>query len=350
MDRYIGLDAHTSSCTVATIGQSGKQLRSQVVETNAKALIDVIRAVPKDRHLCLEEGPHSNWLYEVLSPHVQEIVVALVNESRGPKNDKLDAFGLAEQLRIGAIRTKVYKKRGNFGRLGYQVKAHTLLVADSVRVQSRIKALLRSRGVAVSGGDVYSTKGREEWLSKLPQSARSLAELLFLEYDGVEELRQRAEREMILEARKHDVYRIIRTCPGIGEIRAAQILPVVVTPYRFANKRMFWSYCGLGIVMRSSSDWVRGQDGGWMRAPVQQTRGLNRNFNRVLKTVFKGAATTVVGRAQDEPLYRHYVSLLDGGTKPNLAKLTIARQIAAIVLSLWRSMEVYDPKKLGHAT
>jgi len=33
MDRYIGLDAHTSSCTVATIGQSGKRLQSQVVET-----------------------------------------------------------------------------------------------------------------------------------------------------------------------------------------------------------------------------------------------------------------------------------------------------------------------------
>ena len=350
MDRYMGLDAHTSSCTVATIGPSGKRLQSHVVETNAKALIEVIRAVPKDRHLCLEEGPHSNWLYEVLAPHVQEIVVALVNESRGPKNDKLDAFGLAEQLRIGAIRTKVYKKRGSFGRLGYRVKAHTLLVADSVRVQSRIKALLRSRGVAVAGGDVYSTNERDEWLSKLPQSARSIAELLYLEYDGLEGLRQRAEREMILEARKHDVYRIIQTCPGIGEIRAAQILPVVVTPFRFANKRVFWSYCGLGIVMRSSSDWVRGRDGQWIKAPVQQTRGLNRNFNRPLKGVFKGAATTVIGRAQDEPLYRHYVSLLDGGTKPNLAKLTIARQIAAIVLALWRSMEVYDSKKLGHAT
>jgi transposase len=350
MDRYIGLDAHTSSCTIAVIGQSGKRLHSQVVETNAKVLIEVIRSVPKDRHLCLEEGPHSNWLYEVLSPHVEEIVVALVNESRGPKNDKLDAIALAEQLRIGAIRTKVYKKRGSFGRLGYRVKAHALLVADSVRVQSRIKALLRSRGVAVADGDVYSTSGREEWLSKLPESARSLAELLYMEYDGLEGLRQRAEREMMLEARKHDVYRIIQTCPGIGEIRAAQILPVVVTPFRFANKRVFWSYCGLGIVMRSSSDWVRGRDGQWIKAPVQQTRGLNRNFSRPLKGVFKGAATTVIGRAQDELLYRHYVSLLDGGTKPNLAKLTIARQIAAIVLALWRSMEVYDPHRLGHAT
>ena len=100
---------------------------------------------------------------------VQEIVVAPVNESRGPKNDKLDAFGLAEQWRIGAIRTKVYKKRGGFGRLGYRVKAHALLVADSVRVQSRIKALLRARGVAVAGSDVYSPNGREDWLLKLPQ-------------------------------------------------------------------------------------------------------------------------------------------------------------------------------------
>jgi hypothetical protein len=62
--------------------------------------------------------------------------------------------------------------------------------------------------------------------------------------------------------------------------------------------------------------------------------------------VFKGAATTVIGRAEDEPLFRHYMRLLDSGTKPNLARLTIARQIASIALSLWRNKEKYDPKKL----
>ena len=48
----------------------------------------------------------------------------------------------------------------------------------------------------------------------------------------------------------------------------------------------------------------------------------------------------------DEPLYRHYMQLLDGGTKPNLARVTLARQVASIVLSLWRHEEAYDPKKL----
>jgi hypothetical protein len=58
----------------------------------------------------------------------------------------------------------------------------------------------------------------------------------------------------------------------------------------------------------------------------------------------------VIGQAKDEPLYRHYQRLLDGGTKPNLAKLTIARQIASIVLSMWRSEEVYNPRKLAETT
>ena len=51
-------------------------------------------------------------------------------------------------MRFGAIRTKVYEKRGRFGRLGHRAKALALPVADSVRVQNRINVLLQSRGVA----------------------------------------------------------------------------------------------------------------------------------------------------------------------------------------------------------
>ncbi len=169
------------------------------------------------------------------------------------------------------------------------------------------------------------------------------------EHDGLLELRKKAEKEMVVEARKYRAWRLVRSCPGLGGIRTAQLLPIVVTPYRFKNKRSFWAYCGLGIVMRSSSDWVRTQSGEWVKAPIQQTRGLNRNSNRTLKGIFKGAATTVIGQAKDEPLYRHYLQLLDGGTKPNLAKLTLARQVASIMLAVWRNEEAYDPARVGQA-
>jgi len=347
MERYIGLDAHASSCTLAVVGPSGKRLGSQVVETNARALIEVLGGIPRNRHVCIEEGTLSGWLYEVLERHVEELVVTGVRKSRGPKSDKADAFALAEQLRIGSLETRVYKGRGQFRRLGYVARAYGFVVRDTVRVKNRLKSVLRSRGVGYGAGrSVYATLDRAHWLGELPESARPLAQLLYEEHDALAGLKAKAKKALLAEARKHREWRLLKTCPGLGPIRTAELLPVVVTPYRFRSRSQFWAYCGLGIVMRSSSDWVRTRTGEWVKAPVQQTRGLNRNFNHTLKRTFKGAATTVIRRADDDPIYLHYERLLDGGTKPNLAKLTIARQIAAVVLALWRTGEGYDPKKL----
>jgi hypothetical protein len=87
-----------------------------------------------------------------------------------------------------------------------------------------------------------------------------------------------------------------------------------------------------------------------MRAQVQQTRGLTRKRQPVLKAIFKGAATTVITQLVDHPLHVEYQRRLQAGIKPNLAKLTLARRIAAIVLSMWKHEEVYDPARLKVVT
>ncbi|MGH9360499.1 MAG: hypothetical protein ACRD2T_01175, partial [Thermoanaerobaculia bacterium] len=84
------------------------------------------------------------------------------------------------------------------------------------------------------------------------------------------------------------------------------------------------------------------QDRRWVKMQVPQTRGLNRNYNRTLKLIFKGAATTVISHARPSPLREAYERLCAEGTKPNLAKLTVARKIAAAVLAMWKCEEVYD--------
>jgi len=110
-------------------------------------------------------------------------------------------------------------QRGEFGALRHRAKAYTLLVSDSVRVQNRIKSLFRSRGVAVAGKSVFSKAEREAWLEKLPVSARSLAELLMQKQDGLLELRRKAEKAMLSEARRHRAWQLVKSCPGLGEIR-----------------------------------------------------------------------------------------------------------------------------------
>jgi transposase len=345
MDKYIGIDVHARSCTLAVVDGVGKRVGQHVIETNGESLIECLRMIPGARHLCIEEGTQSAWLYEILSPHVQELAVVNVSDSRGPKSDERDAFALAENLRIGALDKRVFKNLGPYRKLRELGRAHLMVVRDGVRTQNRIKSLLRSRGVAVEGKTVYGAEGRQEYVDQLPDGTRAAAATLFAQYDALQEIRKRAERELLGEARLHSITKVIGTCPGIGPIRAAQLVPIVVTPHRFRTKRQFWSYCGLGIVMRSSSDWVQDKSGSWQRAKVQQTRGLNYSHNHHLKAVFKGAATTVLMQWHDDPLYHGYQRLLAGGTKPNLAKVTVARKIAAIVLSMWKTEEVYDPGK-----
>ncbi len=91
MERYIGQDQHAASTTFAVLGESGKRLGSHVVETNGQALVEQRKTIPGKRHVCLEEGTQSAWLYEILSPHAEEVIVTTVPESRGQKNDERDA-------------------------------------------------------------------------------------------------------------------------------------------------------------------------------------------------------------------------------------------------------------------
>lgn len=345
MDRYIGLDVHAASTTVAVVGPSGKRVKEQVVETNGKALIEALKLIPGQRHVCLEEGTQAEWLHEILKPHAEEIVVAKVESSRGPKSDRRDAFALAELLRTDGVKTRVFKDAGAFGALREACRVHAMVTSDVVRTKNRIKSMFRSRGIPTDAS-VYSKLERSAWVKKLPVNKRPPSEALYDELDHQEELKDRCEELLVREARRHPFARKLETCPGFGPVRAAQLMAVTMTPHRFRTKRQFWSYCGLGIVMRSSSDWVRGIDNKWVRAKVATTRGLNFNHNHLAKHVLKGAATTVVAQPTS-PLGREYRRLLDAGTKPNLAKLTIARRLAAIVLAMWKQGEEYQPTKIS---
>jgi hypothetical protein len=82
---------------------SGRRLQSLVAETNGQALVEAVRLIPGRVHLCLEEGTQSAWLYELLKPHVSEIVVSMPAKKKGAKDDS-GRLGSAEELRVGGGR------------------------------------------------------------------------------------------------------------------------------------------------------------------------------------------------------------------------------------------------------
>ncbi|MDI7269005.1 MAG: transposase [Myxococcota bacterium] len=346
MRRYIGIDVHAASCTLVVVSETGRRLRSAVVETNGEALVGTVLSVAGERHVILEEGTQAGWISELLEPHVHEVVVTQASGGPGQKNDEADAFALANQLRLGAVERRVFKAEGQFRELRQLARVYRMVLGDTVRTKNRVKSLYRARGIPTDGRAIFNPSHRSDWLGRLDAASRLAAQPLFDQLDAVSEIRERAGRAMVAESHRHPVSRQLETAPGLGPLRVAQILPIVAVPDRFRTRRQFWSYCGLGIVMRSSSDWVQAPSG-WDRARVSETRGLNKHANMTLKHIFKGAATTVIQSLHDDPLYDHYAQLLANGTKPDLARLTIARRIAAITLRLWKSQEAYDPNRIA---
>lgn len=344
MERYVGVDVHTESCTICVLNAAGKQLDRAVVETNGAALLGYLKRLPGNLHVCIEEGTWSQWLAEILTPRVAELLVFRGEWRPGSKSDAMDAHDLADRIRTGKVGRPVYKDTKCFTALRELERTYTMVTGDVVRAKNRLKSVYRSRGVICTGEAVYTAEGRAKRAGQLPEMTRWVVDLIGRELDQVLELKEEVGSAMLRESHRHKISRVLETAPGLGPVRVAQMLPIVITPHRFRTKRQFWAYCGFGVVTRSSADWTR-ENGKWVKAQVNQTRGLNVNHNRTLKAIFKGAATTVISQMGCDPLRGDYDRLLENGTKPNLAKLTIARKIAAIVLAMWKKEAPYRPEK-----
>jgi hypothetical protein len=239
MERYIGGDVHAASVTLCVVDATGKQLRRDVVETNGKALIGYLQQIPGNRHLCIEEGEWSQWLYEILSPFVTELVVYRGEWKPGMKSDAIDAHGLAEKLRTGRIDRRVYKNAKLFTALRDRARTYTMITRDTTRVKIRLKSFFRSRGLPCTGTAVFKPEERVKRARALPPATREAVEILGRELEQLETLKTEAEVAMLRESHQHRIARILETAPGFGPVRVAQMLPIVVTPHRFRTKRQF---------------------------------------------------------------------------------------------------------------
>lgn len=346
--KYIGLDVHLSTISVAVLDAEGKLVMHSVVATHAAAILDFIHGLRGTLHVTFEEGTHSAWLYDLLVRQVARLVVCNPRKNAllkaGNKSDTIDARKLAELLRAGML-SPVYHGETGTTTVKQLGQSYAALTDDTTRVMSRLKALYRGQAILSAGKKPYGRRHRDAWLAQLKGAGlHRRAEILYQELDSLQALRRQARRELIVECHKHGAVKLLRSVPFLGPIRAALLLGRVQTPHRFRSKRQFWAYCGLALETRTSSDFqfVNGQLER-KKKPVW-IRGLNLNHNHDLKNVFKSAATSASVR--EGPFKTFYEGLLTKGMVPAMARLTLARKIAAITLSVWKKGETFDAEQL----
>jgi transposase len=351
LDKYIGIDVHSSTLVVNARDALGKVVFQGTVPTDREAILQCVGGLRGRLHVTFEEGTHAQWLYDVLRKRADDVVVCDPRENRliqdGSKGDGIDAGKLSHLLRMGAVKA-VYHGQHGTATLKELTRHYDGLVEDSVRVMNRIKAIYRSRAITTEGTRVYQPTKRDAFLAQLTEpGAGRRAEGLCQQLDMLLKLRRGAEKAMVTEARRHGIYRHLRSIPQLGPIRIAQLIAIVDTPHRFQNKATFWNYCGFAVVTHSSAD-HRFIDGELVRSrKAIATRGLNKDHNPRMKRIFKSAAAKARARG---PFADYYSGLIARGLKPEVATIALARKIAAVTLAVWKKGEAFDPKKLKKTT
>jgi transposase len=346
--KYIGMDVHQATISAAVRDASGNLVMEATLETKSETILEFVHGLRGSLRVSFEEGTWAAWLHDLLKPHVSEVLVCDSRKNAllrvGNKNDREDARKLSELLFLKKLHP-VYHGETGIRTLKELARSYLTLTRDLTRVMNRVKAIYRGWGITCAGQQVYAPRNRAEWLAKISEgSVRRRAEIYYQQLDVLVALRQQVRRELLAESRKHPTVRLLRQIPAIGPIRAALLIALLQTPHRFRGKRQLWAYCGLALRTYDSGEYrfVGGQLKRSKKAV--SIRGLNKNHNHDLKNIFKGAATRAAAVAG--PFQNFYEARIANGMKPAMARLTLARKIAAITLLVWKKGVRFDAKQL----
>ena len=346
--KYIGLDVHQATISAAVLDSTGHLLMESVVETKAATILQLIHGLRGSLHVTLEEGTCAAWLHDVLKPHVAQVLVcdprknALIQS--GNKSDRIDARKLADLLYLDKLHPVFHGETGNRA-LKELARSYLALTRDTTRVMNRLKALYRSWAIPCAGQRVYAPRYRSEWLAKITEAGvHRRAEIYYNEFDALRSLREQVRRDLLAEGRKHQAMKLLRQIPSIGPIRAVLLMALMQTPHRFRTKRQLWAYCGLALKTSTSGEYQIVEGRLKHSKKFLAIRGLNTNHNHDLKNIFKGAATRAA--AVPGPFQEFHAGLVARGMKPTMARLTVARKIAAITLIVWKKGVDFDAEHL----
>jgi len=339
---YIGADVHSNSIEMA-IQHRKKIVKRYTIPAGISAVAQVLDSLQGEKHIAIEEGPMSGWLYRNLHRKVDSFVVAdprrnKLISSDGDHDDKIDSAKLALLLSGGYLREVYHSDDDQRVELKHWVGLYHDRVRDAVRGINKIRARCRMYGVTIPRKVLRQHEHRAVWLNKLKNTALSNQLLmLWIGYDATAKQARMAKQQLINLGKKHSVIRLWRELAGIGIIRAVTIFAFLDTPWRFRRKNKLWKYCGIGLQRTASGTDKNGK-------PKPARLQLPWASNRILKNAILGAALTAINQKQNT-FKTDYERMVQNGIIPSNARHTVARKILTVMWGIWKRNCQFDQNK-----
>ena len=171
--KYIGMDVHQATISVAVRDSRGNLVIEAILETKLEIILQFIRGLGGSLHVTFEEGTWAAWLHDLLKPHVTKVVVCDPRKNPllrvGNHNDREDARKLSELFRYLNRLSPVFHGETGIRTLRELARSYLTITRDLTRVMNRLKAIYRGWGIACTGQQVYAPHCRAQWLAKITE-------------------------------------------------------------------------------------------------------------------------------------------------------------------------------------
>jgi len=338
---YVGLDLGSSSFQQAALNHEGVVIMNRSYSTSEANLRTAFADLKGELQVHLEAGELAPWAASIIAPLVKRVVCSHPRDNAwiakdGDKCDRVDAYKLAELLRINRFKQVHYapdQPRRDFKQL---VQHYDELTAHQARWKTKLKARLRMQGVIVTGERLFSSSGRKLVLAKVKsRDVRTALSQIYEVLDQSMAAQEQARLLMLRSAQAFPEIKLLRTVPGVGPIGACRFSAYIHTPQRFSSKRKLWKYCRLSVSHRSSN-------GKPLRRPKLDYSGCGR-----LKDVSRKAFEVALRLRTDNGFKRTYQRALESTHDKTHARLTVQRKIISTLRAIWISMTPYRDEVSG---
>ncbi len=333
--KYVGFDVHKATTVVVVLCADGSIFIRAEIPTGEQSILSFLETLNGTVHVAFEEGTQAQWLHDLIEPVVSSVTVCrgLRRAPKRNKSDRIDALELARQLRLGELRPVFHRYSSNLRHLRHLVRAYETAVSGSVRTMLRLKALFRGIGRPIDRHSLYNPKHRDRWCAELPTAGeRTRAGFLYDTLQTLRVVRVRSKAQLVALSRRHPAYKLLTSNPadpGRGTDGSGGIALSV------SNQT---SAMGLQRVLHP--DLVERR----VRSALREDRSDSPTNDPGALARFQPpfeACPQVHG-----PYGDWYRRRLAAGMRSEMAKLALARKVAAVVLITWKKGEPFDPDRL----
>src|SRR5712664_3246531 len=132
-EKYIGMDVHQATISVAVMDAHGKLIMECLLETKASTIVEFIQGLQGTLSLTFEEGTSAAWLHDLLKPHVSRRVVCDPRKAarlkEGNQSDRIDARKLAELLRTNQLKPVYHEEHGIRATSSFRCRGQRIVVS-----------------------------------------------------------------------------------------------------------------------------------------------------------------------------------------------------------------------------